>query len=173
MLWFLFCKYSDHHQVFEWCISYQGEVTTLRAEANSKAEETGVLKGRLLSQSEEVERLRKALHEAEQRKPALPEQPSAAAAAAATVQQQLLHTMETSELRVKLATAEEGRQEVERQLGALQRQVQLLEEEMKQGSQKVSHFRLCTRFTLLYMCVGREVVQCKVHWPWSEGSHRQ
>ena len=148
-------------------------MTTLRAEANSKAEETGVLKGRLLAQSEEVERLRKALHEAEQRKPALPEQPIAAAAAA-TVQQQLLHTMETSELRVELATAEEGRQEVERQLGALQRQVQLLEEEVKQGSLKVSHFRLCTCFTLLYMCVeGREVVQCKVHWPWSEGSHRQ
>ena len=145
----------------------------MTTESRAKEREMGVLEGRLLCQSEEVERLRKALHEAEQRKPALPEQPSAAAAAA-TVQQQLLHTMETSELRVELATAEEGRQEVERQLGALQRQVQLLEEEVKQGSQKVySHFRLCTRFTLLYMCVGREVVQCKVHWPWSEGSHRQ
>ena len=146
----------------------------MTTESRAKEREMGVLEGRLLAQSEEVERLRKALHEAEQRKPALPEQPSAAAAAA-TVQQQLLHTMETSELRVELATAEEGRQEVERQLGALQRQVQLLEEEVKQGSQcqKVSHFRLCTRFTLLYMCVGREVVQCKVRWPWSEGSHRQ
>ena len=145
----------------------------MTTESRAKEREMGVLEGRLLSQSEEVERLRKALHEAEQRKPALPEQPSAAAAAAATVQQQLLHTMETSELRVELATAEEGRQEAERQLGALQRQVQLLEEEVKQGSQKVSHFRLCTHFTLLYMCVGREVVQCKVHWPWSEGSHYQ
>ena len=129
-----------------------------------------MLKGRLLAQSEEVERLRKTLHEAEQQKPALPEQPSAAAA---TVQQQLLHTMESSELRVMLATAEEGRQEVERQLGALQRQVQLLEEDVQQGSLKVTHFRLCTRFTLPYMCVGRAVVQCKVHWPWSEGSHCQ
>ena len=102
----------------------------MRAEASSKAEQTGVVKERLSSQSEEVERLRKALHEAEQRKPALPEQPSAAAAAA-TVQQQLLHTMETSELRVELATAEEGRQEVERQLGALQRQMQLLQDEIQ------------------------------------------
>ena len=112
----------------------------MTTESRAKEREMGVLEGRLLSQSEEVERLRKALHKAEQRKPALPEQPSAAAAAA-TVQQQLLHTMETSELRVELATAEEGRQEVERQLGALQRQVQLLEEEVKHGSQKVSHFR--------------------------------
>ena len=134
----------------------------------------GVLEGRLLAQSEEVERLRKALYKAEQRKPAIPEQPSATAAAA-TVQQQLLHTMETSELRVKLATSEEGRQEVERQLGALQRQVQRLEVEVKQGSQKVyTSLQISTRFTLLYMCVeGREVVQCKVHWPWSEGSHCQ
>ena len=86
----------------------QEELTAMRAEASSKAEQTGALKERLSSQSEEVERLRKALHEAEQRKPALPEQPSAAAAAA-TVQQQLHHTIETSELRVKLATVEEGR----------------------------------------------------------------
>ena len=102
----------------------------MRSEATSKAEQTGVLLGTLIAETKEVERLRKALHEAEQRKPALPEQLSAAAAAA-TVQQQLLHSMETSELRVKLATAEEGRQEVERQLGALQRQVQLLQDEIQ------------------------------------------
>ena len=112
-------------------ILIQQELTAMRSEATSKAAQTGVLLGTLIAETKEVKRLRKALHEAEQRKPALPEQPSAAAAAAATVQQQLLHTMETSELRVELATAEEGRQEVERQLGALQTQVQLLQDEIQ------------------------------------------
>ena len=97
----------------------------MKAEENFKMKEIGALGERLSSQSEEVERLRKALQEAEQQKPDLQEQPSAASV---TVQQQLLHTMETSELRVKLVTAEAGRQEAERQLGALQRQVLLLKD---------------------------------------------
>ena len=97
----------------------------MRAEETSKLKEIGALGERLSSQSEEVDRLRMELHEAVQRKPALPNQPSGTA----TVQQELFHTMETSDLRVKLATAEAGRQEVERQLGALQRQVLFLQDE--------------------------------------------
>ena len=90
----------------------------MRTEANSRTEETGVLKGRLLAKDEEVERLRKALHEAELQKPTKP-----------AVVQQLYHAMQAAELRVKLATEEEGRQEVERQQGALR-------------SQQVSHLLL-------------------------------